>query len=425
MKVAVTNIVLLNTGDAAILLGLLKLVREAIGNDVEFVIFDNQPEAAAKYYPELKIHEWPYLTLIKVPKPRKLGKFNMWRFYAAAILWNKGFKLLAKAISSDKEIRAIQEYCSIDLAISTGGTYLVENYSLKPRIFDFNLVLLLEKPLILFTQSLGPFTTPENRKSLLSIFEQCKLILLRDKRSQDNLTAIGLERKNNHVVADAAFALADSQRVNLAKGKKLPSENLKVAISVRDWEHFKTVDSAVGRKNYIEAVCQTVAYLVQKYKAEVTFISTCQGIPEYRDDSKFAQEEILGKLPDDIKSQVHLETRFRRPEEIAVELHKFDFVISTRLHMAILSLGVGVPVLPIAYEFKTQELFNSIGGSELILDIEDITAERTCKNIDLIVNADDAYWNQLFSGVEHQCQSALLAKNLVEDVYKQISNDLH
>ena len=53
-----------------------------------------------------------------------------------------------------------------------------------------------------------------------------------------------------------------------------------------------------------------------------------------------------------------------------MELAKgFDFVVATRMHMMILSLCVGTPVLPIAYEFKTKELAARLG-------IADVTARH-------------------------------------------------
>jgi len=60
------------------------------------------------------------------------------------------------------------------------------------------------------------------------------------------------------------------------------------------------------------------------------------------------------------------------------KLGEFDALIATRMHMAILSLARSVPVFPIAYEFKTRELFNQLGLGRWTQDIDTIETE-TCR----------------------------------------------
>jgi colanic acid/amylovoran biosynthesis protein len=46
------------------------------------------------------------------------------------------------------------------------------------------------------------------------------------------------------------------------------------------------------------------------------------------------------------------------------------------MHMAILSMCAGTPVLPSAYEFKTKELFDKLNLDKWVLDIDAIEPER-------------------------------------------------
>src|SRR3954452_5013775 len=52
MKVVVENTVCLNTGDAAILLAIRHILKSIAGDDVQFFVFDSQPEVAARLYPK-------------------------------------------------------------------------------------------------------------------------------------------------------------------------------------------------------------------------------------------------------------------------------------------------------------------------------------------------------------------------------------
>jgi colanic acid/amylovoran biosynthesis protein len=55
------------------------------------------------------------------------------------------------------------------------------------------------------------------------------------------------------------------------------------------------------------------------------------------------------------------------------------------MHMAILGLCAGVPVLAIAYEFKTTELFRSLGLNEWVHDIETVRAESLIRAVDALI----------------------------------------
>jgi len=113
--------------------------------------------------------------------------------------------------------------------------------------------------------------------------------------------------------------------------------------------------------------------LVREYRASVTFVSTCQGRPEYRFDDSVVAAETAATLPSDVLRLVTVDQESRSPYELQEFLTCFDLAIATRMHMAILSLNAGTPVLPIAYEFKTRELFRVLEMEEWCLDIDKLT----------------------------------------------------
>ena len=425
MKILITNTVVLNTGDSAILMGVLKILRLAFQEEIEFIIYDKNHEIAQKYYPDLKFRQSLYFNLSKKLPIKFLGKFinslSLNRFYFAVWCWKHNLFFISKTILKPAEIKDVLEYSTADLIVSTGGTYLVENYSLIPRIFDYKISLLLEKPLIFFTQSLGPFSTVSNRKKFKYIFEESLLILLRDLRSKNNILDLHPQKVNAHVTADAAFVLAQKSAIKAAQNIQEDfSSPLKVAISVRDWQYFKTVNPDLGREKYLTSIAKATEYLVNKYEAKVTFISTCQGIPEYwTDDSKVALE-VTKKISTTITDSVTVDRDFHSPAQLSEILKSFDFVISTRLHMAILSLGVGTPVLPIAYEFKTKELFKNLGQENIVLDIENINEELIISSIDCLITSINKIRSQLFSAVYKEYEKARNSHILVKEAFEKL-----
>ena len=76
--------------------------------------------------------------------------------------------------------------------------------------------------------------------------------------------------------------------------------------------------------------------------------------------TRMSPPRSVATLPDEIRARVRVDGDFHTPDELLELLRDFDWVVATRMHLAILTLGVGTPVLPIAYEFKTTELFKSL-----------------------------------------------------------------
>lgn len=423
MKIIISNTVILNGGDAAILTSIIKILQDAFGNETKFVIYDSQPEIASKYYPKLDLRQLIYLQSINSTKIRLPGRIVKWisqiRLKSAAWCLNNKLFRLSKLFTSKIEYESLFDYKSADLIVSTGGTYLVENYDLSPRIFDYQVCLIFGKPLIFFTQSLGPFTEFRTRHVLNSIFARSPLILLRDCQSAKHLQEIGVEQKNLHVVADTAFAIADEQALEAAKTKSDNLPGLKIAISVRDWQYFRTVNPAVGIERYVQALVSLTVHLVENYQASIVYISSCQGITEYwKDDSKFALN-ILERLPDNIANSVSVNQEFHSPTALIKILREYDLVIATRLHMAILALGVGIPVFPISYEFKTKELFSKLGQEEWMADIENIEATSLIDSVNSFINSVPQIRHNLIAKIRQERSSAWQASALVQKAFKQ------
>jgi colanic acid/amylovoran biosynthesis protein len=420
MNIVISNIVTLNMGDAAILRGEMRILKHTCGQNTRFVIFDSQPDASKKYYPDLTFRKMLYLRLphafARVPVIGNLVSYlGMFRLCTGALALRFNAHAIAEWILPKAVYNDLCEYHSADLVVSTGGTILVENYDLTPRWLDFAVTLILNKPLVLFTQSLGPFRKPLNKFLAKLIFNRAEVIFLRDDKSRNHLVDIGITSRNLYVCADAAFAFVDPCRLKEGDLREEQSvRGFNVAVSVREWRHFKTIDPTLGIMQYKSAICALCHYLVGRYHARVTFLSTCQGIPEYwTNDATFAAD-IIATLPADISARVELNDRFHRPEEMIDLLRDFDFVISTRLHMGILSLCAGTPVFSFAYEFKTKELFKRLNMPQFALDIEQLNDTKVTERLEQFIQSMPAMRKQLVADVAQQRKLAYRAKRILK-----------
>ena len=404
MRIVLANAVTLNGGDAAIAIAALRLFEQAFpGADVEIV--DSQPDVARRLYPDLA-----FVPGLATLLPRgKRAALSMARLLLAARLYRQLGRDAARRLCSAAELSTLDAYARADLIVSTGGTYLVEHYGLRSRRFELEVCLQLGRPLVFLTQSLGPFAKRINRLYFRRLFNRTPLALLRDRRSEQNLREIGVTSPHLHVVPDVVFALADADVLRAAGERPLFRDGApEIAVSVRAWSFFAGGASDRGMASYKAAVAALVEHLVSRHHARVTFLSTCQGVPEYAHDDARTAREIYEALSPAARERARVDSGFHTPEQLMAKLKTFDAVVATRMHMAILSLISGTPVVPIAYEFKTRELFNELGQGDLVVAIEDTSAERLIEAAERLferMRHGDAR-RSLFASVERARQGA-------------------
>lgn len=406
-RILVTNSVALNGGDAAILLGLLRGLREAFGEAVPVDVADEAWTAAALAYPGITFV--PPLHGSAVRPDGALGaaarSLRRRRVTAGRALLSLA-PAVGRALLPPQGREAVDRLATARAAISTGGTYLVEHYPLRRRLESIDIPARLGVPTYLYTQSLGPFRDRGIARRVSGTLRRVRRIFLRDERSRRHLLEIGVDPGRLSVHPDAAFALAGS--VGPA-----PERPVRVAVSVRHWPHHRARSPEAGQRAYRSAVAATVRRLVRG-GASVTFLSTCQGQPDYRtDDARYAdrivEEELLGL------SGVRVDGRFRTPEALVAELRGYHLAVATRMHFAILALCAGVPVAPIAYEFKTAELFEGLGWGDRVVDIESITDERLWASVEATLASSAADRERLAGALPRLREGAMEPATIIRE----------
>lgn len=423
MKIVVGNTAALNGGDAAILYATVDVLRRAFGESLEVTAADLQAEAAARHHSTLDFCPSLYGAVTAWTGAGFRRKAAMLLVLAAAALGRGPLGRLVRWPLPAAVRRTLAAYEAADAVVSAGGTYLVPHYHLTPKLFDFLVTLALGRPLILFTQSLGPFDGLRQRWLLRFVLRRARLILVRDERSVGHLRALGIAA-NVRVAADAAFALASAAP---ARGRRGGPDRLapapRIAVSVRDWPHFRD-GAAAGMERYRAAVAAFVTELVQRCGAEVTFLSTCQGIPDYWTDDSAVAERIAALVPAELRARIVIDRAFRTPARLIDAFAGFDMVVATRMHAAILALAAGTPVLAIAYEFKTRQLFARLGLDDFTLDAETLTGDGLIDAWARFAAALPRLEATLWPAVARERQSALaVATTLAELLGRRLARD--
>ncbi len=374
-RVTVLNSVALNAGDAAILAGLRCALLDAFGADLDLRVADDAPDAARALYPDIQFSDGLHGDGLEATHALRGVARSVHRRRVRLAERALAFAPSIGRATLDRSGRAHLAATARSIAaISTGGTYFVEHYSFERRALEALAAASTGVPTFLYTQSLGPFTKRDTRRLMKRVLSASAAVFLRDERSREHALDLGADESRLHVHPDAAFVLSRPGAQDRRGGR------LRIAISVREWSHFGGAAPGSGMERYMRAVAGAARMLIRDHDAEITFLSTCQGVPAYwTDDSRVADtlaRELLTNL-----ENVHVDHAFRTPVELRDAYGEFDLVIATRMHAAILALCGGTPVVPIAYEFKTRELFESLGMPELVDDIDSISAESLTERV--------------------------------------------
>ena len=97
----------------------------------------------------------------------------------------------------------------------------------------------------------------------------------------------------------------------------------------------------------------------------------------------------------------------------------YDLVIATRMHVAILALSVGTPVLPIAYEFKMRGLFERLAQGRWVQDIEAMSADALIDAVDQFLEALPDIRESLFTAVQKEHENAVASGRLVRQAFEE------
>jgi colanic acid/amylovoran biosynthesis protein len=384
------------------------LLRAAVPG-ISLRIYDSNPEGASLVLPGEDVRRIFFMRFLNPGGllSRPISWIRTKRVETAVYLLLKGLTRIGYLLLQQQERDYLEEFSQADLVISTGGTYLVPVYPMGPRLLELELAAASKTPFVLFTQSLGPFPKRIRRRAA-RVLSRAERIMVRDARSLQNLREIGISPTMCSVHPDVVFALAGK------RGKRPPAVGTRVAISVRQWALEPS-----AWKRYLDGIAAAVEEIVRGHAGSVTFVSTCQGLKDYWTDDSDVAEQIIELLPEQIKSGVSLLQHRLNPKELLDVYAEHHAVIATRMHAGILALCGGTPVLPIAYEFKTEELFKQLGLEEWVVGMDEIDPEKFPAMVTRFLSQAETFTNRLAPQISEMRSEALASVQPLLELLKR------
>lgn len=400
----ITTTASLNGGDAALLEAELDAIERAFPG-ANVVTYDQQAAVASRYRPALGLRAglvWP----AERPPAGRVASAGVWAIHlgrvllAAVALRGHAIRLARALAPSATAFEALVRYRDADVVATNAGTMLMPHYRYGPRLVDYAVAAIVRTPVVYFTQTMGPFRPGVSSVVLSRMLRRSPLVLVRGDETVAHLRRIGVKGPRVVVAPDPVFVFAADADLAHGRARRLPEHRPKVGVSVRDWPYFD------GQADYEAAVVDLCTRLVRERDAEITFLSTCQGIPEYWTDDSAVARRIYGRLDGDVQERILIDDGFNDTATLRAKVRDLDLVVATRLHMAILSLVSGTPAIPLAYEAKTAEVFGRLGASAMVIGIDQVGQGRLGAHVTRYWDRIDEGREALFAAVEAERNEA-------------------
>ena len=241
----------------------------------------------------------------------------------------------------------------------TAGDSFTDIYG-KERFFEGtsmkNYVISKNIPLILGSQTIGPFRDKNIQSIASETISKCYAVYARDKKSYDYTMEIS--EVEPRLTTDVAFFLPYSN-------KTINKTKIRVGVNVSGllWNGGYTKDNQFGLKFDYQKYCRMIlSELSKNDDYEVHLIIHVYSANMSVLDNDLIPMEILKKeFPNVIVSPV-----FQTPMEAKSYISTMDIFTGARMHSTIAAFSAAVPVIPFSYSRKFEGLFGSLDYTYLV-----------------------------------------------------------
>jgi polysaccharide pyruvyl transferase WcaK-like protein len=389
MKALVINQCSTNKGDRAVLFFVL---RELARNGIDQVtVSASNPQYWQERpdFPDIAVNVVPWgLDNSRKKNVGFCGKVSH-RIMKVTLKRRINFPLLRNALITGKRpwyidflvnrqfLNAIKE---ADIVISTGGHHITTQFvpdAVTPQIFDMAVALLYEKPLLLWSQSIGPFRfkSAKNRLMVQKILSGASQIFIRDEDSTEQIRQMQVSLEHVSKTRESVFGLCD-----IVKSRTKPSSREPI-IGVSVYVHTRA-NQLKEHKNNPRYFASLVDHAIEAgYKVRF-FPMELQGT-----DRHFI-EVVINKVSK--KENCEIVEGFPGTSDHINAVSECRMFVGHKTHSQIFSLLAATPLLAIAYHKKTEDFMIQFGLEEYCITDAQISTEKLIELFDEINNNLDA-----------------------------------
>ncbi len=413
MKALVINQCSTNKGDRAVLYFVL---RELAGNGIDQVtVSASNPE----YWKEKP--DFPEAAVRVIPwgwdnsRKRDIGFCGkvIHRILKVILKRRINFPLVRNALITGKRpwylrflinrqfVKALRE---ADIVISTGGHHVTTMFvpdAATPQIFDMAVALLYEKPLLLWSQSIGSFRfeSPKSRLMIQKILSGAGQIFIRDEDSVEQIKEMQVSLEHVSKTRESVFGLCDIVKSRTKPSARPPVMGISVYVHTR-------ANRLKEHENNPRYFASLIDHAIEAGYKVCFFPMELQGT-----DRSFI-EAVINNV--NKKENCEIVEGFPGTLDHINAISQCKMFVGHKTHSQIFSLLAATPLLAIAYHKKTEDFMAQYGLEKYCITDAQIRAEKLIELFDEINNNLD------FINKKQEMTSSEMCKQVREDFAKMI-----
>ena len=228
-----------------------------------------------------------------------------------------------------------------------GEERFYDRTGLKKKVVDSGI------PLILGSQTIGPFKDSNVQKYATDVIERCKAVFVRDGQSKDYVEQIS--KAKPILTTDVAFFLPYEKKVKKDSIKRV-GFNPSGLLWMGGYDGKNQFGLTVDYQDY----CKKIIQFLQEQGYEVhlilhAYFKTIKKGYYHADNDKLAVDALHEIFPNTI-----IAPYFTTPMEAKSYISGMDLFIGARMHATIAAISAGVPVIPFSYSRKFEGLLSSL-----------------------------------------------------------------
>lgn len=376
-----------NAGDFALMKESIRLIEENFPEPTTVIlVMDELSEKINSYTQKISLYNWvfetnhvrktrlsisrtlllPFLTLPPLLIFRLCGHFLKW-------------------LTPESLRDLLQAYCETDAIVSIAGGYLYSSgrgTTLALKMYSLLLALILNKPVYLLPQSIGPFNKTWEKWMARIVLSRTRIIMVREPISLQVIRNCNVLAPKIRLIPDLGFGFRGVDKRVLDTWlidhhiyiQQLPA----LGMTVIDWSAQS--HGFLHQERYEQSCIQAASYFIEKIGGVVYIFSQVLGPTIGQDDRRISERIASGlqAYPGKV-FQINLPIT---PEILKSIYGKMTIFLGTRMHSNIFALSEGVPLLAIGYLHKTQGIMEMLDLGYWVIDINKVEPDQLRVRLD-------------------------------------------
>jgi len=299
-------------------------------------------------------------------------------------------------------------YDDVDIVIHSGGDQLSGESIVGSSFLNILYPLLLDKPVVIFAESVGYYKHYVNRLVGRYVFKNVKLILVREELSKEYLIALGIDADRIFVTADPAFVLPPAPRSKIDEILDIEGihdlQNPIIGVNPSGLISRYFDDSAKSEDYYVQSIADVIDHLVETKGASILLIPHVYS--EGGDDRVIIQK-VMAKVINPQK--VFQITNEYSAAELKGIIGLCDIFIGARMHATIAATSLCIPTVGIAYSHKMHGIIGkTLDLEQYIIDIDKLDSATLIAVIEEVWSDRDAIRKHLENVIPEVKEKSLL-----------------